>query len=81
MEEKIYGRLLKNGQIPFTYEINFNGSYGSIAGVCDETGLILGMMPHPEANLMKVQTGYSYDNMFNPSNGQEVFQSIIHYMQ
>jgi len=31
------------------YQINPNGSYDSIAGLCDQTGRILGLMPHPEA--------------------------------
>jgi phosphoribosylformylglycinamidine synthase len=30
------------------YPANPNGSVDAIAGVCDATGLILGMMPHPE---------------------------------
>lgn len=33
------------------YPENPNGSKGSIAGICDETGLLFGMMPHPEAYL------------------------------
>ncbi len=41
--ELIYGK-----QIVFSYLDNPNGSLASIAGVCDKTGLILGMMPHPE---------------------------------
>jgi phosphoribosylformylglycinamidine synthase len=30
------------------YPANPNGSVDAIAGVCDSTGLVLGMMPHPE---------------------------------
>ena len=30
------------------YPANPNGSAEAIAGVCDSTGLVLGMMPHPE---------------------------------
>ena len=30
------------------YPANPNGSFGDIAGICDETGLVLGLMPHPE---------------------------------
>ena len=40
--------LKKNGQIAFYYQNNPNGSVDSIAGICDSTGRILGMMPHPE---------------------------------
>lgn len=31
---------------------NPNGSAGDIAGVCDETGLVLGLMPHPENHVI-----------------------------
>lgn len=37
------------GQPTQVYPDNPNGSEGSIAGLTDTTGLILGLMPHPEA--------------------------------
>lgn len=52
--------LVANDQVAFRYVTadgapahgvhphNPNGSVGDIAGVCDTTGLVLGMMPHPE---------------------------------
>jgi len=33
------------------YPLNPNGSIEAIAGICDETGRVMGMMPHPEAYL------------------------------
>ena len=33
------------------YPANPNGSTDGIAGICDETGHIFGLMPHPEAYL------------------------------
>lgn len=33
------------------YPANPNGSAGGVAGVCDSTGLVLGLMPHPEDHL------------------------------
>lgn len=35
-----------------TYPANPNGSARGIAGVCDGTGRILGIMPHPERNIL-----------------------------
>ncbi len=32
-----------------TYPYNPNGSVGGIAGICDESGRVFGLMPHPEA--------------------------------
>ncbi|MSR62691.1 MAG: phosphoribosylformylglycinamidine synthase I [Planctomycetes bacterium] len=33
------------------YPLNPNGSIANIAGLCDPTGRVLGLMPHPERNL------------------------------
>lgn len=42
-------RLEDNGQVLFRYEgENPNGSLNNIAGICNDKGNVLGMMPHPE---------------------------------
>ena len=43
-------RLVESGQIAVRYAAgdNPNGSEDDIAGICDATGLIFGLMPHPE---------------------------------
>lgn len=58
-DEKILNDLEKNNQIVFQYiddkgklsgyPHNPNGSIKNIAGICDKSGRIFGMMPHPEA--------------------------------
>ncbi|MEW6071799.1 MAG: phosphoribosylformylglycinamidine synthase I [Planctomycetota bacterium] len=55
-------RLRANGQIALTYVAPDggpaaypdlpNGSTAAIAGLCDPSGRVLGLMPHPERNLM-----------------------------
>jgi phosphoribosylformylglycinamidine synthase len=40
--------LEKNNQIVFRYSDTVNGSSNRIAGVCNEDGNVVGMMPHPE---------------------------------
>ena len=40
--------LRKKNQIVFRYEEVVNGSSDRIAGVCNEDGNVVGMMPHPE---------------------------------
>lgn len=44
------GKLESAGQIAIRYapEENFNGSMGAVAGICDPSGLVFGLMPHPE---------------------------------
>ncbi len=41
-------KLKKNNQIVFRYDKIVNGSSDRIAGVCNEDGNVVGMMPHPE---------------------------------
>ncbi|HET9093244.1 MAG TPA: phosphoribosylformylglycinamidine synthase subunit PurQ [Acidimicrobiales bacterium] len=40
--------LVENDQIVLTYEDNPNGSIADIAGVSNEAGNVVGLMPHPE---------------------------------
>jgi len=40
---------------PGPYPINPNGSQGDIAGLCDATGRVLGLMPHPERHVLPTQ--------------------------
>jgi phosphoribosylformylglycinamidine synthase len=58
MDNAIRARLRKGGHIaltycdsngePGSYPINPNGSEDDIAGLCDRTGRVFGLMPHPE---------------------------------
>ena len=41
-------RLRDNDQIVLTYVTNPNGSVADIAGVCNESRNVVGLMPHPE---------------------------------
>lgn len=49
-DEATLSRIEGNGQVVFRYceESNPNGSVNDIAGICNERGNVLGMMPHPE---------------------------------
>lgn len=43
--------LVTNNQIALRYGTDINGSVDQIAGICDPTGRIFGLMPHPERML------------------------------
>lgn len=43
--------LERNGQVALRYAADVNGSEERIAGVCDASGLVFGLMPHPERYL------------------------------
>lgn len=50
-DEATLALLEKGGQVALRYLDNANGSTGAIAGVCDASGRIFGLMPHPERYL------------------------------
>lgn len=61
--------LSERKQIVFTYHgENPNGSYENIAGITNERGNVLGMMPHPER---------AVDSLVGGADGLRLFQSII----
>ena len=41
----------EDGESPLPYPANPNGSLRNLAGLCDPTGQVFGLMPHPEAFL------------------------------
>jgi phosphoribosylformylglycinamidine synthase len=48
--------LAASGQVALRYSgHNPNGSVDAIAGVCDPTGVVLGLMPHPENHVISRQ--------------------------
>ena len=64
-DAKILKKLKDNGQIVFEYTDekggragyphNPNGSVEAIAGICDPTGRVFGLMPHPERHISPYQ--------------------------
>jgi phosphoribosylformylglycinamidine synthase len=83
-------RLKKHGQIVLQYcdrqgaitaESNPNGSLESIAGICDETGRIFGLMPHPERHFQTTQhpAGSSAVNSAGFGDGYYIFKNGVEY--
>ena len=46
--EQVLAQLRDNNQIVLTYRDNPNGATADIAGICNENGNVVGLMPHPE---------------------------------
>jgi phosphoribosylformylglycinamidine synthase subunit PurQ / glutaminase len=79
-DEETIRRLEANGQVAFRYcsptgevtpESNPNGSLGNIAGIINERGNVLGMMPHPER---------AADPLLGFTDGQKVFASLLEHV-
>jgi phosphoribosylformylglycinamidine (FGAM) synthase-like amidotransferase family enzyme len=71
-------RVEGEGQVVFRYlEVNPNGSMNDIAGVSNERGNVVGLMPHPEH---AVEAGFGPDTslaMASGTDGLAIFTSAI----
>jgi phosphoribosylformylglycinamidine synthase len=71
-------RIEDNGQVTFRYVgVNPNGSLDDIAGVSNEAGNVVGLMPHPEH---AVEPGFGPDTavaMRSGLDGLKFFTSVI----
>ncbi|QHE50965.1 phosphoribosylformylglycinamidine synthase subunit PurQ [Pontibacillus sp. HMF3514] len=67
-DEETYKSLRDQERILFTYEDNPNGSAHNIAGISNEQGNVLGMMPHPER---------AVERLLGSVDGLKLFQSIV----
>jgi phosphoribosylformylglycinamidine synthase len=47
-DDATYDELVANDRIVLTYKDNPNGSRGDIAGIANDRGNVVGLMPHPE---------------------------------
>jgi phosphoribosylformylglycinamidine synthase len=80
-DEDVVKKLEDKGRVVFRYcvengtideESNPNGSRNSIAGIINEQGNVLGMMPHPER---------CADMVLGNDDGLKVFTSILHSVE
>lgn len=78
-QQSIYESLLMNGQIALNYSDDVNGSYQNIAGVCDPTGRIFGLMPHPESAISEWLNPDGSKKSNGEGIGAEFFKSGIEY--
>jgi len=63
------------------YPDNPNGSIEAIAGLCDSTGRIFGLMPHPEAYVCHTQhPRWTREDMRNEENGLKIFNNAFKYV-
>ena len=61
-------RIEDQGRVAFRYAESVNGSSRNIAGVLNEAGNVLGMMPHPERMIEAMHGG---------SDGRRLFEGLV----
>lgn len=65
---------------PGDYPINPNGSTGAVAGLCDATGRVLGLMPHPERHVVPTQhPRWSRDGLAAEGDGLQLFRNAVRF--
>ena len=70
-----------NGENP-DYPHNPNGSVENIAGICDPTGRILGLMPHPERHLDPTNhPHWTRNGLADEGDGVNVFRNAVNYFR
>ena len=67
-DTKTLDRLEGEGRIAFRYDEPVNGSARDIAGIINEAGNVLGMMPHPERLIEEAQGG---------TDGRRLFEGLL----
>lgn len=61
-------RIEGEGRVVFRYAEDVNGAQRRIAGIVNETGNVLGMMPHPERAIEAAQGG---------TDGRRLFEGLV----
>jgi len=82
-------RLQKRAQVVFRYvdtdgrtagyPENPNGSVDGIAAICDPSGLIMGMMPHPERFVYSHQHPHWHRSRPTSADGVAIFRNAVSY--
>lgn len=72
VDEAEYCQLTDTGRIAFRYVQNPNGSIGYTAGVLNERGNVLGLMPHPERAVV---------DFMGSVDGRRVFRSMQRFVE
>lgn len=65
---------------PGPFPVNPNGSQGDAAGLCDATGRVLGLMPHPERHVLPTQhPRWTREGLKQEGDGLALFRNAVTY--
>ena len=72
----------QTGEPTQTYPLNPNGSMAAIAGLCDPTGRLFGLMPHPEAfNHRTNHPAWTRESLPEEGLGLSLFRNAVEYLR
>jgi phosphoribosylformylglycinamidine synthase subunit PurQ / glutaminase len=89
-KEWILKGLAESGQVVLRYTDptgksagfphNPNGSQDDVAGICDASGRVLGLMPHPERHLLPTQNPHwTRNGLAKEGDGLQLFRNAVEY--
>jgi phosphoribosylformylglycinamidine synthase len=92
IHKDLLGDLKKNDQVMFKYcdkdgkivdkfPINPNGSIDNIAGICNDKGNVMAMMPHPERASWLHQVPEQHQSGEKAALGLKIFESVREYIK
>lgn len=68
----------EKGDILAGYPYNPNGSFGNIAGICDVSGRVFGLMPHPERFVRWTQhPKWAREPLKDYGDGLQIFRNAV----
>ena len=93
-DDAVLTRLREDGQVAVRYcgldgspangafPANPNGSVDDIAGICDPTGRVFGLMPHPEAFVHRTNhPRWTRESLPEEGAGLQVFRNAVAYVE
>ena len=72
---------ISNLKSEIPYPANPNGAIANVAGICDETGRVLGLMPHPERHIDPTQHPRWTREAAERGDGLAVFENAVNYFR
>lgn len=67
---------------PGSFPINPNGSQGDVAGLCDASGRVLGLMPHPERHILPTQhPQWTRRGLASEGDGLRLFRNAVEHFR
>jgi phosphoribosylformylglycinamidine synthase subunit PurQ / glutaminase len=76
-EQVVLHYVTPEGDSP-AYPLNPNGSQGAVAGLCDATGRVLGLMPHPERHVLPTQhPRWTREGLAHEGEGLALFRNAV----
>jgi phosphoribosylformylglycinamidine synthase I len=67
---------------PGPFPVNPNGSEGDVAGICDPTGRVFGLMPHPERHVLPTQhPRWTREGLAPEGDGLRLFRNAVEFFR